>query len=268
MRLRALTMLGAGVILATGAVIYTHKLIEAGRQPAGDLEAKVSEVVVASVDISFGHVIEPEMLRLQPWPESAIPTDAFTQLEDVLGAENVEPRRAKRPIATGEVLLQSKVSAFGEKVTIAHLIDPSKRAIAIRVNDVTGVAGFVTPGDRVDVVLTREVDRKLRADTILQDVLVRGVDQVADEDRDKPSVVRTVTVEVKPVEAQKLALAQQAGTLSLTLRNLGSEEQASLATTDVSDLGASQPKGAAQPASPKMRVNRGGESSWVSVPGS
>lgn len=268
MRLRAIMMLGAGVLLATGAVIYTHKLIEAGRQPAEVEQAKVSEVVVASVDISFGHVIEPEMLRLQPWPESAIPSDAFTRLDDVLGTENIEPRRAKRPIAAGEVLLISKVSNFGEKVTIAHLIDPTKRAIAIRVNDVTGVAGFVTPGDRVDVVLTREVDRKLQADTILQDVLVRGIDQVADEDRDKPSVVRTITVEVKPVEAQKLALAQQAGTLSLTLRNLGSAEQTALGTINVSDLGATRPKAKARRESPKMRVNRGSESSWVNVPGS
>ena len=137
-------------------------------------------------------------------------------MEALLGTGSAEPRRARRAISAGEPLLELKVSAFGERVTISDLIDPVKRALAIRVTDVTGVAGFVTPGDKVDIVLTRDLDGgEMRADTILQNIVVRGTDQVADQDRDKPSVVRTVTVEVTPDEAQKLALAQQAGTLSL-----------------------------------------------------
>ena len=137
--------------------------------------------------------------------------------------------------------------------------------MAIRVNDVSGVAGFITPGDRVDIVMTRQENKKFRADTILQNVRIRGVDQVADEDRDKPSVVRTVTVEVGPKDAQKLALAQQAGKLSLTLRNLDSAEKLRLPSIDIDDLLASKkrPKGKS---ATTIIVNRAGVRSKVPVP--
>ena len=116
------------------------------------------------------------------------------------------------------------------------MIDPDKRAISIRVDDVSGVGGFVTPGDRVDVVLTRHRNDDQIATTILQDVLVRGIDQIADEERDKPVVARTVTVEVGPDEAQRLVLAQQAGRLSLTLRPAGMHDQVATSTITSNSL--------------------------------
>ena len=129
------------------------------------------------------------------------------------------------------------MSNFGEKVTIADVINPGKRAMAIRVNDVSGVAGFVTPGDRVDVLMTRRLDNDdMITTTVLQDIVVRGTDQLADEDQDKPSVARTITAEVSPEEAQRLALAQQAGTLSLTLRNLATTDQPELRSLSVNEL--------------------------------
>ena len=89
-------------------------------------------------------------------------------------------------------------------MTIADSIDPQAR-MAIQVNDVSGVAGFVTPGDRVDVLLTRRLDGdNMITTTVLQDIVVRGTDQLADEDLDKPSVARTVTVEVSPEERSAL----------------------------------------------------------------
>ena len=98
----------------------------------------------------------------------------------------------------------------------------------------SGVAGFVTPGDRVDVLLTRRLDNDdMITTTVLQDIVVRGTDQLADQDVDQPSVARTVTVEVTPDEAQRLALAQQAGTLSLTLRNLATTARPDLRTLSV-----------------------------------
>ena len=159
-----------------------------------------------------------------------------------------EPRRARRPISAGEPVVAARVSGFGEKVTIAGAIDPDKRAIAIRVDDVSGVAGFITPGDRVDIVLTRRLDSGgMQADTILQNITVRGIDQVADEDRDKPSVVRTVTVELTAANAQRLALAQQAGTLSLTLRNLGDRNTSALPTVKLTELMSQAPPMAPKP---------------------
>jgi pilus assembly protein CpaB len=104
------------------------------------------------------------------------------------------------------------------------------RAVSIRVDDVSGVAGFILPGDRVDVMLTRRLegtapDSSLATDIILQNVLVLGIDQLSDQDREKPVVARTATVAVTPEDAQKLALAQQAGTLGLALRNATSVDR-------------------------------------------
>ncbi len=108
--------------------------------------------------------------------------------------------------------------------------------MAINVNAQTGVGGFVTPGDNVDIVLTQGGGETLRAITILQNIRIIGVDQVADEQADNPNIARTVTVEVTPEQTQKLALAQRAGTLSLTLRALDDKEDSPLNSTRLSDL--------------------------------
>jgi pilus assembly protein CpaB len=168
----------------------------------------------------------------------------------------------------GEPVLRNKVSEFGEKVTIADMIDPTKRAMAIRVNDVSGVAGFVTPGDRVDVLLTRQLDNNnMITTTVLQDIVVRGTDQLADEDLDKPNVARTVTVEVTPEEAQRVALAQQAGTLSLTLRNLATTAKPDLRTLSVNELTGSAAKPKTGRAAPTVTIIRAGERSSETVRG-
>ena len=285
MRARALVVLTLGLAMAGGSVGLAHAWLRNRQQGPNEAQAampkvELASIVVARADIPFGHELAGDLVRLQPWPKDALPVGAFTSLEELLGGTGAEPRRARRAIAPGEPVIAAKVSGFGDKVTIADVIDPTKRAVAIQVNDVTGVAGFITPGDKVDIVLTRRLENQdLRADTILQSITVRGVDQVADEDRAKPAVVRTVTVEVSPEEAQKLALAQQAGTLSLVLRNLSADQMVKIPTMRTSDL-APEPKAAAPapaPAKaaapvrapappPQVRVVRGGERSTVAVP--
>jgi pilus assembly protein CpaB len=133
---------------------------------------------------------------------------------------------------------------------------------------VSGVAGFVTPGDRVDVLLTRRLDNDdMITTTVLQDIVVRGTDQLADEDQDKPNVARTITAEVSPEEAQRLALAQQAGTLSLTLRNLATTERPDLRSLSVSELSSTAARSKTSRQAPTVTVIRGGERSAVAVRG-
>src|SRR3546814_8468377 len=118
------------------------------------------------------------------------------------------------------------------------------RAVTIRVNDVAGVAGFVLPGDRVDVLLTRDrtgveggnVANNLLTDVLLQNVKVLGIDQDANQEKDKSSVAKAVTLEVSPQQAQKLALASQLGSLALMLRNLGDAEPEMVKTITTRDL--------------------------------
>jgi pilus assembly protein CpaB len=117
------------------------------------------------------------------------------------------------------------------------------KAISIRVNDVLGVAGFVRPSDRVDVLLTRVVrnqqnnSERTYVDVLLQGVKVLAVDQTADERKDEPSVVKTVTFEVTTDEAQRLTLGASIGTLSLALRHIASSDVEQTRPITVADLG-------------------------------
>jgi pilus assembly protein CpaB len=271
MRIRGLLMLVIGLFLAGGSVLVAHSYLRTLTAPSGEAVAQeIASIVVARGEIAYGAPIGPQMVRLQQWPIEAVPPEAFTSLEEVLGANGQEPRRARRSMVAGEPVLRSKVSNFGEKVTIADMIDPTKRAMAIRVNDVSGVAGFVTPGDRVDVLLTRRLDNNnMITTTVLQDIVVRGTDQLADEDLDKPNVARTVTVEVTPNEAQRVALAQEAGTLSLTLRNLATSATPDLRALSVDELTGSGPATGPKQnrAAPTVTIIRGGERSSETVRG-
>lgn len=264
MRLRALLTFFLGVVIAGSAVIYTRVVM---KNPTA-VQA-VQDVVVADVDIEFGDVIRADMLSIRSWPSNALPSGVFASSEEILGDDDTSPRRAKRAIAAGDLVLNDRISDFGEQVTITQRIDIGMRAVAIRVNDVTGVAGFVAPSDRVDVTLTRTADQTLSTSTILQNVQVLGIDQASDgASSSKPSVVKTVTVQVKPRDAQKLALAQQAGTLSLSLRHVDAGDQPPLDTISVRDLtGRSRPTPLIQrPKLPSIVVNRGGERITVEVP--
>ena len=256
MRLGSLLMTVVGLGVAGGAVYYAQNQLNKipDQQEA---KAEVVRVLVASQDIAFGSQIHEHLVTAIDWPSTSVPVGAITSKDQVLPGENGQPRRAKRAISQGELLLMSRLSEFGEKVTITQTLGENNRAFTITVNAATGVGGFVTPGDEVDIVMTRGGGRDMRALTILQKVRVIGVDQRSDELNEQAIVARTVTVEVTPEESQKLALAQRAGTLSLTLRSLETEEDEPLKAVRLSDLLLEESPvedGAPQPV---VRVRRG-----------
>ena len=237
MRIGSLLVTVIGVGLAGGSAYLAKDLLEArSAQAAVDTDEALVSVIVAGRDINFGQSIDAQLLTTIAWPRDAVPAGIFADYRDLLPEPGVQPRRAKRAIAQGELILLSKISDFGEKVTITQTLGPNGRAMAIKVDAETAVGGFVTPGDFVDVVLTQGRDEGLRAVTILQNIRVIGVDQQSDEQIDTPEVARTVTVEVSPEQGQRLALAQKAGTLSLTLRTLEATDDTPLESIRLSDL--------------------------------
>lgn len=133
-------------------------------------------------------------------------------------------------------MLADKVSEFGETVTMVQALGSNSRAMAIRVDAVTAVGGFVTPGDRVDIVMTEGSGSALRAATILQDIRVLGVDQNTQQGNRGGAAARTITVEVAPKQGQLLALAQRAGALSLTLRTERDVSDTDLGQVSLDDL--------------------------------
>ena len=233
-------LLGATVAGASafGAHEYINNQATAATAAAAAIDpaAELVNIVVASQTIGYGQQIQPQMLHFELWPRKALPDGAFTRMDELVPAAGSAPRRMKFPLAQGAVVLASEVSGFGDKVTLVQNLGPNSRAMAIKVDAETAVGGFVTPGDSVDILLTEGSTETLRSVTILQNIRVLGVDQDSNTQSDQTAVARTVTVEVSPEDSQKLALAQKAGTLSLTLRTLDGVSDKPMEYTSLRDL--------------------------------
>ncbi len=267
MRIRPLITTLFGIAIASGSVYLAKDYIQfnpAASAPTTS-NADLVEIYVAQSEIEFGQTIEKHMVTIHPWPREALPPGVFTQIDVLVPDNRQNLRRAKGRFYPGEVILQSKVSNYGEKVTLVQKLGENTRAMAIRVNAETAVGGFVTPGDWVDIVLTQGSKADLRAVTILQKIRVIGVDQQSEELNNQPGVARTITVEVTPQQGQRLALAQKAGTLSLTLRTLDSVEDEVMEMVRLRDL--LQEEGPVEnvEAQPTVRLNRGTKSEVVTI---
>lgn len=201
-------------------------------EPAKQLPART--VVVATAPLRFGSLLTSDVLREVAWPEGAVPAGTFGAISAVVGDGK---RVVLASIEPNEPILASKITGPGQRATLSAVIQPGMRAVTVRVNDVEGVAGFVLPGDHVDVLLTRNQEKEASAtDVVLQHARVLAVDQIADDSMDKPSVVKAVTLEVDSVAAQKVALAASLGTLALSLRKAGEAEAGAPRRVTLSDL--------------------------------
>ena len=272
MRVSTIVMIGFAVLFGLLAVFIAQswlnsqdemrmRSLEANRKPI-----VTQTIVVASRPLRFGAELGASSLRELAWPENAIPAGAFAKISDLLAP-------GRRVVLTGieanEPVLSSKITGPGQRATLSAVIGDGMRAVTIRVNDVDGVAGFVLPGDRVDVSLTRQADKVNTNDVVIQNVKVLAIDQVADERTDKPSIARAVTLEVNSTDAQKIALAATVGTLSLMLRRAGEARAADtrrVTLGDLSDGGAPAVEEGEAPRFATIRVLRASKRDDVSVP--
>ena len=198
-------------------------------------------VVVAAAPLRFGSQLAPQNLREVAWPEDAVPAGSFPSVQQLISGGK---RIVLASIEPNEPILASKITGPGQRATLSAVIGQGMRAVTVRVNDVEGVAGFVLPGDHVDVLLTRQADkRSADTDVVLQNIKVLAIDQLADDSSEKPSVAKAVTLEVDTVSAQKLSLAGSLGTLSLVLRKAGEAAVEGTRRVSVGDLGDSSTRG-------------------------
>ena len=235
MQRRNLIIVGLAVVLGLFAVVLVNGYFS-GMQARQEREAEqqqLAKIVVASQEMSFGTPIGPQNLKLANWPASAVPVGAFTSVEEASKSGAV----ALRSIVPGEPVLRSKISGADGRAVLSANLPVGKLAYAIPVTEVAGVAGFVRPGDRVDVILTRQIPGKgaeaatdKMADVILEGVPVLAVDQDLNDQSTKAAVAKTATLEVDSYGAQKLALGIQLGTLSLALRNVADQATGSRST--------------------------------------
>lgn len=231
-------------ILAVLAVVGVQSWLSSERQnilqqalQSTGSEKPSTQVVVASTPLRFGERVTASKLKLIDWPGDSIPSGAFVSLETVVGESEESARYVLSAIEVDEPVLRSKITIPGQKAKLSTALRAGMKAVTIRVNDVSGIAGFVLPGDRVDVLLTRgSRNGGSVVDVLLQGVNVLAIDQLADDRADKPSLSRTITFEVSTEEAQKLILGSQIGSLSLALRNVGSSEIEAPERMSVTDL--------------------------------
>jgi len=239
MRGQGLIILGVAILIGLAAVFLANSYLGRVEQQQTTTAQGMVKVAVASVPLDFGTPITPDKVRLVDWPAGALPEGTFSSIPQLLPMNHT--RVALRPMAANEPILRSKISGEGGRAAISAVLDPTKRAVAVRVSDVAGVAGFVLPGDVVDVLITRTpmvangASQQI-TDILLQKVRVIAIDQDASDNTDKPAIGKTATLEVAQVDAQKLALAQQVGQLSLALVNPASETSPTVETVSTDDL--------------------------------
>ena len=210
---RAVILFIIAIAMGGSAAIFANSWIKSQIVTADDVNDDVSTVVVSSLEIPFGQTIQKEHISLVEMPSGMVPPTAFTDPAEVEG------KIANSKIFKGEIILNRRLVDAGEGSTLAALITPKMRAVTVRVNDVVGVAGFLLPGNKVDVLSMKKVNKKGVTDTILEDVKVLAVDQTASSEKDKPIVVRAVTLELAPKQIEKLLKATTEGKVQLALRN-------------------------------------------------
>ena len=249
MRLATVISLGASTALGVGALIVARLWMPshtASAQTQAPAPLAGVPVVVAAQPIPYGVKLEAKYLTLTKLPPGAAPAGAYSSIGQILSQPGGPPT-ALVPMQAQEPVLSSKLTGVGERPTLAALITPGMRAYTIAVNEVSGTGGHVMPGDRVDVVLTRDIAGGVAANgaaqhtqmsnVVSQNLRVLGVDLNANPTSATPVVARSATLEVSVEDAERLALAAQTGTLSLALRKTGAMEVTPVRAVQTGDLG-------------------------------
>ncbi len=227
--------------MASGTVFLAQDWLQAQRDAlnaqlaARQVEtAPEVEVLVAAENMPRGTFVKESHLRWQPWPEDGVTEQYITRgegksetdvsFQDMVGAV------VRNGLTVGEPVTIGRLVRPGDRGFLAAVLEPGKRAVSVPVNATAGVAGFIFPGDRVDLILTHEFQREGEAitrrasETMLHDLRVLAVDQSVDDQNGAPKIAKTATVEVTPKQAEMIAVGMQLGRLSLTLRSLGIDE--------------------------------------------
>jgi len=204
--------------------------------------ATTTTILAAAKQLPFGTTLTDDSVVEMPWAAKVLPEGSFSSKEALFKDGR---RIALAMIQQNEPILTSKITGPGQRASLSTLLDQDKRAITVRVDDVRGVAGFVLPNDRVDVVLIRnatESSGQRQSDMLLQDIKVIAVDQIAAQQKDSPVVVKAVTLEVTPFQAQKISLATSVGSLSLILRKAGDSNVVADRRVTETDLSEAEPR--------------------------
>lgn len=225
---RRLMFLGGAALLSGATVFLTQQWLQGQLNQASAVAqaqaapAAAAQVLVARQTLPPGTILKPEHVRWQPWPADASTAGYITSgpgaLKQVTGAV------LRSEVAAGAPLAAAGVVQPGDRSFLAAVLKPGYRAMTVNVSASTGVAGFIFPGDRVDLILSRAVggpgSQRFVSETVVSDVRVVGMDQRAANEKKEVVVPQTATLEVTPKQAEVIAVVSELGKLSLSLRSL------------------------------------------------
>lgn len=250
-------MIGIAVVFGGLSILladfWLKRQAEARVEPGADIVAlapppPIATVVVADEPLRFGAALASARLKEIPWHQDALPQGAYRNLAEVSADGQ---RVVISPIEPNEPVLLAKLSGPDGRATLSNLLTPGMRAVTIRTDEVTGVGGFVAPGDRVDVMLTRDAGAveeangtasdaagaTIASEVVVENVRVLSVGQGADERQTGAQLASSITLEVTTEGARKVALARSIGTLSLSLRAISDDGEAGNGLTTISAFG-------------------------------
>jgi pilus assembly protein CpaB len=291
---RKIMLIVGALIIAIGAAIGVNMMMrdtsEAEARAAASPELSGVQILVATRQLPAGTIIGADSFRFQPWPQELVETNYF--VKDKVDAQSLVGTVVRFPITAGQPLTQGALVRPDDRGFLAAALGPGMRAVTVSVSQQEGVAGFIFPGDRVDVLLSQKLsveegssypDSELfTAETIVRNIRVLATDQrtAPENDEGKSEVVTfgSVTLETTPEIAEKIAVAQSMGKLSLALRPLADsagELDAAIASGDVNAPANSSEErrmlaeAARRPTASRSSATTGGDVSrfWVPVSG-
>src|ERR1700733_5040847 len=219
-------------VVASAASLLLYRFLASSRPQAATAAPPMAHLVVASKDLEIGRVLKEDDVKLADWP-GGIPLGAVVKMQDLVGRGVIAPIYEKEPV------LETRLGPRGAGGGLASMIPPGMRAVAIHVNDVAGVAGFVTPGTRMDVLISGSGGGSVgtMTKTMLQNMEVLSAGQDYKKDAEgKPVLVQVVNLLVTPEQAEMLSLAAAQTSIQLVLRNKLDKEIAKTPGTAVALL--------------------------------
>jgi len=230
--IKSIVLIGIALIVAGITAMLARSLVTtpeqqtAGPQIVERVADSKMQILVAAIDMPVGHFIKPEDLVWQSWPDEKV-HDSYIQQDNDITPDTFTGAVVRSATSAGEPILNNRLVKPGNQGFMAAVLPPGKRAISIRITATTGNAGFVFPGDRVDILLTHEIAIKSKnrkkarvSETIIKNIKILAINQRTDNPTHTPAVGQTATLEVTPKEAESISLAKNIGELSLILRSL------------------------------------------------
>ena len=215
------------MVVAVGAGLMAARMVMTSGSSTPDQagapeveKAEQTEILVAVEDISLGAKLSPAQIDWVAWPANALPSGVISKKDNPDGAKDNIGKIARAPIYSGEPIRPERLIDT-DKGFMSAILPKGKRAIAVGVEAETTAGGFILPGDKVDLILTRESDTGAVSETILENIRVLAIDATTAGEKDQANLSpkRTATLELTLSQSEIVTQSQQVGTISLVLRS-------------------------------------------------